>query len=314
MKITTRFFAQDKDWQELLRKRPWNVFIHGGAQSEAEERCKTVLNHFSALGIDTIGINRQGNRHYAYQLHTIDGIQDFEGITEFKQALDQVLPIVPLHIMLDLTSLELDIILGLLPSLLEKNTASLFGLYLVPKSYGVSAEDRLELLTIAQPRGYVSFLPSLSYRHQNAAHFILLGFDLGRAQYFIDQYDWDNQQIHAVIGNPSYVPDGVQKAREANDSWLRQLPAANIHDIEAHLADKIGQFFQEQFQKYAVLDIIPLGPKPMLLGTLLFYLRLPEQDRARVRILYDFPKPRPGCTQGIDHGYLYDCSGLIPNA
>lgn len=313
MKITTEFSAQPEDWQALLRQCPWNVFIYGGEQSSKEERCRTVLNYFSKPQIAVIGVNRQDKRHYAYQLHADGLVKNYEGTVEFKQALDSSLPNDDLHILLDLTSLELDIILNLLPSLVEKKPASLFGLYLVPETYGKVPDDRLKLLTIAQPRGYVSFLPGISRRSQNTAHFILLGFDEGRAKYFIEQYDWDARQIHALIGDPSYVPDGVEKAKKANREWLVTLPESNIHRIDAHLADDISRFFDRQFQQYELMDIVPQGPKPMLLGFLLFYLRLSEAERARIRILYDFPIPRPGCTAGISHGYLYDCNGLIAN-
>lgn len=312
MKITSDFNAQPESWPWLLQHRPWNVFINGGGQSRKEERCQKVLAYFSSLKISTIGINRQDGRHYAYQMHTNDSEKKYENSIEFKQALERAFPAnQDLHILLDLTSLELDIILNLLPSLLEKNIASLFGLYLVPESYGKSPGGRLQLLTIAQPRGYVSFLPGISQRSQDTAHFILLGFDHGRAQHFINQYDWDEQQIHALIGDPSYVPDGMANVQKANESLLAVLPPANIHSMPAHLADSVRQFFCEQFERYHLLDIVPLGPRPMLLGFLLFYLRLSEAQQARIRILYDFPKPRAGCTKGISHGYLYDCNGLL---
>jgi hypothetical protein len=315
MKITQKFNAQSEDWQSLLQKRPWNVFINGGSQSRKEERCQIVFEQFSSLNIISVGINRQDGRHYAYQLQINDSVINCEGTIEFKHALDLALPAQqPLHILLDLTSLELDIILNLLPSLLGKNIASLFGLYLVPESYGKHTDKRLQLLNIEQPRGYISFLPGVNQRSQDAAHFILLGFDKGRAQNFINQYDWDIQQIHVLIGDPSYVQDGVDLVKKANESLLSILPDENIHYVEAHLADNIRQFFCEQFHIHRLLDIIPLGPRPILLGFLLFYLRLAEIEQAHIRILYDFPKPRLGCTKGIAHGYLYDCNGLINNA
>jgi hypothetical protein len=130
MKITTEFPAQSEDWMAILRQCPWNVFIYGGEQSSKEERCRTVLKYFSNPQIAVIGVNRQDKRHYAYQLHTEGLVKNYEGTVEFKCALDLALPNDDLHILLDLTSLELDIILNLLPSLLEKKPASLFGLYL----------------------------------------------------------------------------------------------------------------------------------------------------------------------------------------
>lgn len=313
MKITTRFSASTQAWEALLQRHTWNVFIYGGQQSQQERRCKSVFDRFAGLNT-TIGINRQDSRHSAYQLNLNGVNKDCDGLVPFKQALDAALPSQALHVMLDLTSLELDIILYVLPLLLEKTLVNLFGLYLIPKSYRKRPEERLNVLSIAQPSGYISFLPGIEQRTPNTAHFFLCGFDHGRAQRFIDQYDWDTQQIHAVIGDPAYVPDGVQKVKDANCSWQNQLPTSNIHRIDAHLADNVRLFFCEQFARYELLDVIPQGPKPMLLGFLLFYLPLSEKERERIRILYDFPTPRKGRTTGISHGFLYDCNALISYA
>ena len=85
MKITTEFHAQPDDWHALLQRCPWNVFIYGGEQSCKEERCQKVLEKFSSLGISTIGVNRQRQRHYAYQLYTNDSVnKPKEGHTDRK--------------------------------------------------------------------------------------------------------------------------------------------------------------------------------------------------------------------------------------
>jgi len=312
MKITQEFNNSTSDWQSLLDQQSWNVLIYGGAVSNKEDRCKKVLEQFSKLpDCIKIGINRKSKRHYDYQFHCNGSEIDCEGPLQFTQQLDQVLPEKPLNIVLDLTSMDLDIILNIVPCLIDKRVDNLFGLYLVPASYGKKPEDRLELLEIAQPRGYVTFHPSFSIRNSTTAHYLLLGFDKGRAEYFFkEKYDWDMQYIHAIIGDPPYFNNGVEIAESANP-WIKHIPQKNVHRVDARYPDNIRQFFIDRFNTDSVFDVVPQGPKPMLLGFLLFYLSLKPADQMRIRILYDFPSPREGCTEGIAHGYWYNCNGLL---
>lgn len=312
MRITQTFDGSASAWETLLNQRPWNVLIYGGSVSNKEDRCKKVLEQFSQLpDCIKIGINRKSKRHYDYQFHCNDTVIDCEGTLQFTEQLDQALPTQLLNIVLDLTSMDLDILLNIVPCLIDKPIANLFGLYLVPASYGKKSEDRLELLEIAQPRGYVTFHPSFSIRNNTTAHYFLLGFDPGRAEYFFkEKYDWDMQYIHAIIRDSPYFSDGVEKAESANP-WIKHIPPQNVHRIDARYPDDIREFFMAQFNTDSVFDVVPQGPKPMLLGFLLFYLSLKPADQMRIRILYDFPSPRDGCTEGIANGYWYNCNGLL---
>lgn len=281
--------------------------IHGGVQVGEEERCRLVLQHFSELA--AIGISRIPRNHFNFVIHHQGKRYQCKGVMALRDTLSRLIGNEYHHVLLDLTSLELDLILYLLPLLVEKAPASLYGIYLVPAQYG-KHRNRLELLEIRQPRGYVSFLPGISGA-RDAAHFIILGFDRGRAEYFLECYDWDWAQIHAVAGDPAYVEGGEDKAVAANNAWLNHLPHGNCHKVAANNPYAVRDFFREQLGLHEMLDIVPIGPKPMLLGILLFYLQLPEPERCRVRLLYDFPTPRKGSTSGLVKGYLYNCDELL---
>jgi hypothetical protein len=159
----------------------------------------------------------------------------------------------------------------------------------------------------------VSFEPGLEgARH--AHHYIITGFDEGRAQRYIDTFDWDRERLHGVIGNPAFVDQGEEIAWKSNHGWLNRLKhdfPDNIHAIPAAGPQAVRKFFCAQFAQHKMLDIVPLGPKPMLLGVLLFYLALDEGERARVRILFDFPTPKLGCTKGVAKGFLFNCGELL---
>lgn len=306
----TDFADIPQDWARVESLRPWNLLIHGGAQSEEEERCLAVLRHFSHL--DAIGVNRVPGHQFTFQVHFQGQCRACEDVGGLRHWVAQGLSCEHPHILLDLTSLQLDLILYLLPLLTERRPASLFGIYLVPAHYGNKRSDRLELLSIRQPRGYVSFLPGIRGT-RDAAHYVLLGFDKGRAEYFFDRYDWDWANVHSLTGNPAYTERGVDKAEAANADWLKHLPAGNRHSVAAHDPFAVSDFFRQQLRQHDMLDIVPIGPKPMLLGVLLFYLQLPETERSQVRLLYDFPRPRKGCTQGVSRGFLFDCGELLGN-
>lgn len=308
MPTPIEFSATPQDWEQTSTMRPWNLLVHGGVQAEEEDRCKAVLQQFPRL--DSLGVNRVPGHQFSFQAHWQGQCQACEGVGMLRRAVMQGLTLQRPHVLLDLTSLELDLILYLLPWLLEKKPASLFGIYLVPAQYGKKRRDRLELLSIRQPQGYVSFLPGIS-GIRDAAHYVLLGFDRGRAGYFFDRYDWDWAKVHSLTGDPPYAENGVDKALAANEDWLKFLPKANQHRVAAQDPFAVKGFFQRQLQQHEMLDIVPIGPKPMLLGILLFYLSLPETEQSRVRLLYDFPRPRKGCTQGVSKGFLYDCGELL---
>ena len=286
---------------------------------EAEDRCKEAFRRFTehTSNMNVLGIEREkGDNHSVFTLFYKDKKERYIPWLELNKSIKSFLSCCPegqQHIVLDITSLELDTILYIMPLLIKQKPASLYCLYLVPKVYK-KKEQGLVLQDIQQPKGYISFKPGIKGT-RDSRHYILLGFDKGRATRFIDNYDWEPRQIHGVLGDPSYVKeedkDGVQIALDSNSDWITQIEEKNIHRLPAHDVYKIKDFFCRQREEAGMLDIVPLGPKPMLLGTLLFYLGLNEDERANVRFLYDYPTPKKNCTTGIEKGYLFDCCELL---
>ena len=320
--IGSAYFPNDPDaWANVLGRHPWTVYIHGGRRAlAAEKRCRVAHDRFSGLpSVQCVGIARSDpDRHAHFRLQCGENEAGTIGWSQLAEALRDCLQNQTEkqhHIVFDITSLELDAVLYLLPQLLELRPASLYGLYLVPERYAMKAKG-LFLQAIQQPRGYVSFDPGLEGARR-AHHYIITGFDEGRAQRYIDAFDWGWERLHGVVGDPSYVEeenDGVQIALDSNRGWLeplRQNYPSQIHTIEAAAPLAVRDFFRQRFDEEGMIDIVPLGPKPMLLGVLLFYLGLTERDRGRVRILFDFPTPKEGCTTGVEKGYLFDCSELL---
>ena len=138
--------------------------------------------------------------------------------------------------------------------------------------------------------------------------FFILGFDTGRALRFFDQFDeWKDNEKYAIIVAPPYVPGGNTKAKDANP-WIKELDPDHIFSIPGFEPHMVFEKLQELYQQEKRLDIIPLGPKLMLLGATHFYFSLDEEERNNVRILYDFPQSSAGITSGIDKHYLFDCN------
>ena len=312
------FAHTDGEWQRIIAHRPWALYFYGGKRAlAAEERCQEGYTRFSAVDeVLCVGVarsHREVHAHFAVECGNREAETKI-GWSQLAEAIRYCLgqtnhhP----HIVFDVTSLELDTILYLVPQLLQLKPASLFGLYLAPESYPMK-EKGLTLQSIQQPRGYVSFDPGLEGARR-AHHYIITGFDQGRAQRYIDTFDWDRERLHGVIGNPAFVDQGEETAWRSNQEWLDRLQRdfpGNIHEMDAAGPKAVREFFRGQFSQHEMLDIVPLGPKPMLLGVLLFYLGLAEEERGRVRILFDFPTPKAGCTQGVAKGFLFDCGELL---
>ena len=208
--------------------------------------------------------------------------------------------------LMDITSLEFDAILHLQHFFDQLDYIhDLFALYTSPKEYHGRDKYQLRLNEIAQPPGYISLrMDELS----SYPHVFMLGFDNGRALRFFDLFDeWKDHDKYAIIGDPPYVPNGVEKARKAN-SWIEVLKPEQVFAISGFEPLRVCEKLNELYQYKGRLDIIPLGPKLMLLCVTQFYFSLDEKERNNVRILYDFPQSTVGATSGIDKHYLFHCS------
>lgn len=216
------------------------------------------------------------------------------------------------RVLVDLTTLSLECLLYLFPALFRLNPQHLACTYISPEKYPDTDDNRLyaDTATIEQPKGYTVF-QSTRYSQQ---HIILPGFDKGRVFKYIRYYDWPWERIVAVIGDPAYAENGEKKVATANKIWLRCLARRhekNIKKVPAHDPFAMHALLNRLFQKNPAMDIIPLGPTPLILGVLLFYFSLTRDQQETVRFLCDFPKSRQWQTQGLGNCYVYSLNGLV---
>ncbi len=288
------------------------------------ERCGMVAKMFSPLtGLARVSIDRaELCRPHVFNMRCTG--QDLLTVPwqQLKSGLERCLPKATRpHLLMDATTLGMDAIMYLLPRIVELRPLSLSCIYLAADRYP-ARELGFEYQPIQQPRGYVSFEPGLDTRRRTR-HLIFLGFDRGRAARFIENYDWDRSKIYPILGDPAYVIGGKKMAIDANAVWLERLPSAienqgepnqpaNLQRLPAHDPFQVRDFLRTQLSESELLDIVPLGPKPMTLGVLLFYFGLSKSEMSRVRILYDFGTAKPDSHHGVGQGFLFNCSELLP--
>lgn len=218
-------------------------------------------------------------------------------------------------LLVDMNLLVLDTLLYLLPALRELQLRRLACLYVTPVDYNFPEHALTDytLHPIEQPKGYAAL--ALDPDRQGARHLVFLGFDKARAWKFIDRYDWKEEHLFVLIGDPPFVDDGVARARAAADPWLGEFErdhSGHVLPLSATDPAAVAEFCLEQFRLANWLDLVPLGPKPMNLGILWFYFGLDEKDRGRVRLLYDFPVQHAPRSSSVSRVYFYDCRRLLP--
>ncbi len=308
-----KYEPENQSYLEIAGLHPWNLLLTGGQETEAELRCGKTINKISShlpANCQHIRITRQPDRGMAGKfLFNKKGrieeasAQDFH--KGFEKITEQVLGENAISVLMDITSLELDAILHL-QNLFDQsnNVQNLFALYSSPINYIGRDQYKLRLNEIAQPPGYISLRMDDSSSYP---HVFILGFDKGRALRFMELFDeWKDHEKYAIIIDPSYMPDGVEEARKAN-SWIKDLRPNQIFSISGLEPLKICEKLKELYQSKNRLDIIPLGPKLMLLGAIRFYFSLDETERNHVRILYDFPQTAAGDSEGVSGHYLFNC-------
>ena len=305
----------DQSYQKIAGLRPWNLLLTGNQETlEAEPRCGETITGISrhlSMKHQHVRIARQpGKGANGKFILDKDGekreasAQDFHN--GFEKIMEQTCGQEPINVLMDITSLELDTILHLQHFFNQSdNTQNLFALYTSPQEYQGRDEYKLRLNEISQPPGYISLRMD---EPSSYPHVFMLGFDKGRALRFFGLFDeWKDHEKYAIISDPSYVPDGAKKAKEANP-WIEDLKPEQIFSISGFEPLKVCEKLRQLYQPKKRLDIIPLGPKLMLLSATRFYFSLAEKERNNVRILYDFPQSTVGATSGIDKHYLFDCN------
>jgi len=217
-------------------------------------------------------------------------------------------------VLIDMSLLSFDTLLYLLPALRELNLSRLACIYIAPEKYTFPLQALSDQLInpIEQPKAYIAL--ALDADRQQARHLVFLGFDKGRAWKFIDKYDWKYDHIHVFLGDPPFVKDGREKAENAAEPWFKLFKRNHpnhVTGIDAADPSAVADLCASLWRECKWLDIVPLGPKPMNLGILWFYFGLTEEERGRVRLLYDFPVQRAPRSHGIKQIYFYDCTRML---
>lgn len=288
----------------------WNWLITSGREKAgAEERRNWSAEHFGDLACLTLKRICSDTPHRFTLSHG-----ESEGEANWNELAPFIEKIIPpgAAILLDTTHLGFDALLYLLPALRACRPATLACLYVAPVDFHEIQVGSLEVqdtLPIGQPKGYVALTAEETRAHSR--HIVLLGFDKGRAWKFIQRYDWDEAHLHLLIGDPPFVDGGERIALDACQPWLepfRKRFPGHIHSLNAREPGAVRIFLKKQLEEARWLDIVPLGPKPMLLGVLWFYFGLSDEKRARVRLLYDFSEQRARRCSGVQTVYSWDFS------
>lgn len=235
-----------------------------------------------------------------------------ENVVEWSELASKIAEIISpnSNVIVDSTHLGFDVLLHLLPALKSCNLAKVGCIYVAPTDFQEVLNNTFEVqdtLPIAQPRGYVALTTEENRR--DSLHVILLGFDKGRAWKFIQRYDWDFAYMHLIVGDPPFVKDGEMIALSTCEPWISDFQNRfpnQIARIDASEPLSVAKYLNDLLRNREWLDIVPLGPKPMLLGVLSFYFGLTEERRQRVRILHDFSKQRDRRCNGVENAYYWD--------
>lgn len=219
------------------------------------------------------------------------------------------------HVLFDLTTLSGSSIFQLHAAAVRAATVRVSYCYTTPKHYPqVEKPDETPPVvtrSIKQPYGYRSFAQEHGPK-QLRRHVIVLGFDRHRPNKFIEHYQWPLNEIRVLLGDPAYVNGGVEQARLSLGSVFGEIErAGHVRIINPKLlqAAQSDRSVIDALTDLAIgvdgLDIVPLGPKPTLLGCVLYWHGLNHDQQERTRILYDFPVSRKVRTTGVDVTWLY---------
>lgn len=304
-------WAPDEASEKLASVGPWDVLIVSGRPIEEQRAC---WSRDQFVGLPRIHLSRV--EEDTPQCFTVCGPSGHAMEVDWKNLGEWLLANLPQgpRVLVDMNLLAFDTLLYLLPALLRCNLKRLGCLYVAPENYTFpeKALTDQKLHPIEQPKGYVAL--ALDPDRQGARHLVFLGFDKARAWKFIDRYDWKEEHLYVALGDPPFVPEGVERARAAAEPWLiefeRDFPD-HVQPVSAIDPVAVAKFCLAHFRQARWLDLAPLGPKPMNLGILWFYFGLSESERGCVRLLYDFPVQRVPRSKGVARVHFYDCQRLL---
>lgn len=219
------------------------------------------------------------------------------------------------HLMLDLTTLSGSCLFQMHRAAIHAGCVQLSYTYTTPVHYPqLDSPDKVPPVVtraIKQPYGYRSFAQE-HLRSGKRKHVIVLGFDRHRPNKFIEHYQWPLEDVHVLLGNPAYVDGGVEQAQKSLGSVYRELEKmGHVHVINPKLLYSTDQeqgivnVLEQLCANVPSVDIVPLGPKPTLLGVMVYWHSLSESQQQQTRILYDFPVTRQVRTKGARLTWIY---------
>lgn len=194
-------------------------------------------------------------------------------------------------ILFDITDLDLDTLIHIIPLVLDYK---IIYIYTIPEKYS-SANFTIKTKKISQPQGYCLINTKNNYL---SSHIILLGLDELRAYKFILNYGWaiDKLKLISVKDN---VDNCESRLINANNFLNNQFKPNQFIEINLLNYDEIIQIIEEELLKNDSIDIIPLGPQPVIFNILLYYFENYNTLKDKVRFLYDFQTKLDNRTQGI---------------
>lgn len=158
-------------------------------------------------------------------------------------------------------------------------------------------------------------LDDLSFRQYSA-----LGFDLYRLG-SIDSYEGfpDHQEEVLILADPPTSPYWIERSLRENHALIKRVNMEAKSDCETILRvpgicpSAAASLLTDKFQKAAAERwcILPLGPRVLSLGILMFVSNSLERDtqssaEPKVGVLYDFPEPIADETEmDIDAEYVW---------
>ena len=307
--MTNSYEPNSSSYREIAEFRSWDLLVHGGNYGlNLEQRSDQPLTKLRRVlpTASFLGTHREEEEFTKIVIDHKNCIQTIFARSfnpDFRDFLQRQ-GINSQSVLLDISSLELDLILHLLNFFYRFVDGELYALYAAPQDYEKIHETETRVGQINQPPGYVSLRLE---QGGSCPRVIITGFDKDRALWFFDAYSrWQPQDCYALIGDPAHVENGTQIAVAAN-SWIQDIPVVNVLRCDSLDPAATKNILKGLYDRYKRLDVVPLGPKPMVLGMVQFYFSLPGEERNNIRILYDFPRGHRRRTKGIDKLYLINC-------
>ena len=174
--------------------------------------------------------------------------------------------------------------------------------YLEPTMDEFSLSDR-----VAGVRAIPGFVSLDSDYDEESELLVFMGFEGTRVSHVMRVTDVPDELVTPVIGIPAFIPEFAQYAYLGNRRVLDSLRGgrpvrcakASCPFAAMMVLDSVAKATSGRDLKVALL-----GTRPHALGAVLYYI----VSKRRIGLIYDFPVPRLGRSEGCRRVHLYDLS------